>query len=63
MRSRRIQDRRKIPALDLHMEDSRDRGNPASGLKEAEPTSQRDHCMGIRRECVHTTNSRKTWRW
>jgi hypothetical protein len=63
MRSRRIQDRRKIPALDLHMEDSRDRGNPASGLKEADPTSQRKLCMGIRREFVQTTIGRKTWQW
>jgi hypothetical protein len=63
MRSRRIQDRRKIPALDLHMEDSRDRGNPASGLKGAEPTSQRELYMGIRRESVYTSNNRKTWQW
>jgi hypothetical protein len=58
-----IQDRRKIPALDLDMEDSSGRGNPASGLKGAEPTSQRNLCMGIRRESVQTTNDRKTWQW
>jgi hypothetical protein len=45
------------------MEDSRERENLGSGLKGAELTSQRKLCLGIRRESVHTTNSRENWQW